>query len=294
MSLKLLSFFLAVALWFAVGGEERTETTLNLPLEIVNLNPGLMITSEVPSGLQVRLAGPRSIVRTLTQSRLVHSVDLASAKAGQHSIAFGPAAFSFPRGVSLIRVQPNPLVLNLAETAIRTLPIQPALIGTPPEGYEIKEIKLRPAYVTVKGPAGELKDLEVLSTLPIDISTLSAPTSLVTDLDVKNLHITLKDPGPILADLAVLEKPLSRTLSGVQVFATSQPARLTPHQVSVTLEGPYKRVKDLKPADLMATVDTAGLRPGRTRLPVRLQLPDRLRLLKVSPDTVTAQVLKSP
>lgn len=293
-SLKLLSLFLAVALWFAVGGEERTETTLSLPLEIVNLDPGLMITSEVPSGLQVRLAGPRSIVRTLTQSRVVHSVDLGGAKAGRHSVAFGPGSFSFPRGVSLIRVQPNPLVLNLAETAVRTVPIQPALIGTPPEGFEVKGVKIRPTFITIKGPAEELQDLKVLSTLPIEVSTLTAPATMLTDLDVKNLHLTLKDPVPILADVTVAEKTLSRSVAGVQVYAAPQPARLSPHQVTVTLEGPYKEMKELKPVDLLATVDTTGLKPGRSRLKVRLELPERLRLLKVTPDSVAAQVLKSP
>ncbi len=293
-SLKVLSLFLAVALWFAVGGEERTETTLSLPLEIVNLDPGLLITSEVPSGLQVRLAGPRSIVRSLAQSRVVHSVDLGGVKAGRHSIAFGPASFSFPRGVSLIRVQPNPLVLNLAETAVRTLPLQPALIGTPPEGFEVKGVKIRPSFVTVRGPAEELQDLKVLSTLPIDVSTLTASATMLTDLDVKSLHLTLKDPVPILADVTVVEKTLGRSLAGVQVYAAPQPARLSPQQVTVTLEGPFREMKELKPADLLATVDTTGLKPGRARLKVRVELPERLRVLKISPDTVTALVLKSP
>ena len=36
-ALKLLSLLLALALWLAVGGEERTETTLSMSLELVNL-----------------------------------------------------------------------------------------------------------------------------------------------------------------------------------------------------------------------------------------------------------------
>ncbi len=293
-ALKLLSLLLALALWFAIGGEERTETTLSLPLEIANLDQSLMITSEVPSGLQIRLAGPRSIIRSLAQSRLVHTVDLAGAKSGQHTISFGPASFSLPRGVTLIRVQPNPLSLTLAETATKTLPVQPTLVGTPPEGFEVKEVKIRPSLVTVKGPAAELQELHRLSTLPIDVSTLATSITLVTDLDVKSLHLTLKDAGPILADLTVAEKSLSRTFTGVKVFAAPQPARLTPRQVTVTLEGPYRDLKDLKSADLMAQVDTAGLKPGRAALKVSLQPPGRLRLLKISPETVSAQVLKAP
>lgn len=290
-TLKLVSLFLAVALWFAVGGEERIETTLSVPLEIVNLDPRLMVVSEVPPGLQVRLTGPRSTVRTLTQSRLVHSLDLAGAKPGRVSIAFGPASFPLPRGVTLLRVHPNPLVLTLAETAVRTLPIQPTLVGTPPEGYEVKAVTIRPSLVAVKGPVEELQDLKVLFTLPIDVSTLTASATLTTDLDLKNLHLTLINPVPLLAEVTIVEKILSRTLSGVPLVAQPLAARLFPSQVTVSLEGPHREVKDLKAADLQAEVDTTGLRPGRHRLPVKMELPPRLRLLRLTPATVTAQVL---
>ncbi|MCL6620460.1 MAG: hypothetical protein K6T55_00010 [Syntrophobacterales bacterium] len=288
--LKILSLFLAVALWFAVGGEERIETTLSVPLEIVNLDPQLMITSEVPSGLQLRLAGPRSIIRALTQSRLVHSVDLAGAKPGRLSLPFGPASFNLPRGVTILRVHPNPLSLTIVETAVRTLPLQPVLAGTPPEGYEVKAVDLRPSFVSVKGPVEELQDLKVLATLPIDVSTLTGPATLVTDLDVKNLHLTLTNPVPLLAEVTVVEKTIRRTLSGLPVAAQPLPARLAPSQVTVILEGPYREVKDLKAADLLAVVDTSGLKPGQHRLAVKVELPPRLKLLKVTPATVAVQV----
>ena len=46
--LKLLALLLALAAWFAVGSEERTETTLQLALELTNLPKHLMVTNEIP------------------------------------------------------------------------------------------------------------------------------------------------------------------------------------------------------------------------------------------------------
>jgi hypothetical protein len=77
---------LAIALWFAVSGEERTETTLTLSLELVNLPRQIVITSEVPPNLQVRVVGPRSIISKLSQTRLTQSIDLTGYKPGRHSI----------------------------------------------------------------------------------------------------------------------------------------------------------------------------------------------------------------
>jgi YbbR domain-containing protein len=291
--IKLLSFFLAVVLWFAVGGEERTETTLNLNLELVNLGSQLMITSEVPPNLQVRVTGPRSIIRGLSQSRLVHTVDLAGVKGGNHSFALGPSAFSFPRGVIVSRVQPNPLTLTLAATVTRTLAIQPSLTGTSPEGFEVKSVKIRPDHVTVKGVASELENLKAIMTLPIDLSNLSGPVTLATDLDFKNLHLTLKEQVPILVDLVIAEKIIKRTLAGVQVYASPQTARLNPSTVTVTLTGPFRRLRELKATEFLATVNTQNLKPGRHNLRVSVQIPEGLRLESLSPQTVTARIAKS-
>lgn len=279
-----------MVLWFAVGGEERTETTLNLNLELVNLSSNLMITSEVPPNLQVRVTGPRSIIRGLSQSRLVHTVDLAGVKTGNHSVALGPSAFSFPRGVIVSRVQPNPLTLTLAATVTRTLAIQPSLTGAPPEGFEVKSVKVRPDQVTAKGVASELENLKAVSTLPIDLSNLSGPVTLATDLDFKNLHLTLKEQVPILVDLVIAEKIVKRTLAGVQVYASPQTAKLSPATVTVTLTGPFRRLKELKPSELLATVNAQNLKPGRHNLRVSVQVPEGLRLETLTPPTVTVRL----
>src|SRR5208283_4374 len=135
--LKLLSLLLALALWFAVSGEERTETTLHMALEFANLPAQVAIVGEVPSELQVRITGPQSIVNELSQSRLTQTIHLANYKSGRHIFYLGPSSFSFPQGVMVIRIQPNPLTINLSPTISATLPIRPALAGNPPEGYEL-------------------------------------------------------------------------------------------------------------------------------------------------------------
>jgi YbbR domain-containing protein len=284
---------LAVALWFAVGGEERTETTLNLNLELVNLNAKLMITSEVPPNIQVRVTGPRSIIRSLSQSRQVHTIDLTGVRAGDHTVALGPSTFSFPRGVMVTRVQPNPLTLTLAPTTTRLLAIQPSLTGKPPEGFEIKSVKIRPDHITVKGVASELENLKNISTLPIDLSNLSGPVTLATDLDLKNLHLTLKEQAPILIDLVIAEKIIKRTFPGVQVYASPESARLNPSTISVTLSGPYRRLHELKATELMATVNTQNLKPGRHDLRVSVQVPNGFQLETISPPNITARIAKS-
>ena len=291
-SLKLLSLFLAVALWLAVGGEERTETNLNISLELLNLPSNLMVTSEVPSSIQVRVSGPRGLIRSLTQSRLTHTLDLAHVKAGRQTFPLGVGTFEFPRGVQVTRVQPNPLVLTFTPAVTRILSIEPIVLGNPPEGFEVKSIKTRPAKVKVKGPVSELDDMKSLPTVPLDLTTLTRSTTLTTDLNFTDLHISRVDQVPILADVDIGPKPLQRTFEDVPVASQPLSARLTPAKVTLTIQGPMLQVKSLEAKDLKATVATGGLSPGRHRLKVQVRMPEGLTLESVSPQTIAVLVEK--
>jgi YbbR domain-containing protein len=291
--LKLLSILLAIALWFAVSGEERTETTLNMALEMVNLQPNLMVTSEVPPAIQVRVVGPRSIVNSLSQTRPSETLDLSHYKSGRHTFYLGPNSFAFPRGVQVIRIQPNPINLTLATTMTQTMPIKPILENNPAEGYEVISAKTKPPQVTVKGPYPELAELKFVPTVPIDLSHLMENTIIATDLDFKNLHLSLKEPVPILADIQIGPKTLTRTLSGVPVLSESSSTRISPAQVSLTVKGPWPQVQSLKAEDLKARVDTQNLSPGRHRVKVSVELPDGLSLVRSKPTIVAVTIPRS-
>jgi YbbR domain-containing protein len=293
-ALKLLSLLLALALWFAVGREERTETSLHMAVEFVNLPAKMVVTGEVPTELEVQIIGPRSQVNRLSQTRQIYPIDLDGLKSGQHTFYPGPHSFSFPQGVVVNRIQPAAITINLSTSFTATLFIKPAVVGSPPEGYELKGVKTRPEQVTVSGPQEELTDLKFIPTYPIEVRHLTEMTVLPTDLDFKNLHLTLKNQVPILAELDIQPKMLTRTIPGVTVYPEPTPVNLKPDQVTVTVQGPWPLVKRLKVEDLKATVDTSILGRGRSRLSVSLSLPQGVTLLRVQPDRVTCLSGKSP
>ena len=60
--LKLLSLGFAVLLWMYVVGENRSEVSLSLPLELTRVPANMVIVSRVPEAIRVRLNGPRSLL----------------------------------------------------------------------------------------------------------------------------------------------------------------------------------------------------------------------------------------
>jgi YbbR domain-containing protein len=290
--LKILSLLLAVALWFAVSGEERTETTLNMALEMVNMQHNLMVTSEVPPAIQVRIVGPRSIVNSLSQSRLSETLDLTGYKAGRHTFYLGPNSLALPRGVQVIRIQPNPIHLTLAATMTQDLPIRPILENKPPEGYEVISAKTKPARVKVRGPYPELAELNFLPTVPIDLSHMKEHTIIATDLDFKNLHLSLKEQVPILADIDIGPKTITRTFSRVPVPIEPRVKKVSPAKVTLTIKGPWPVVHNLKADDLKPRLDLKNLSPGRHHVVVSVELPPGVSLVRSRPSKVTAIIAK--
>ena len=145
----------------------------------------------------------------------------------------------------------------------------------------------------MRGPAPELAELQFISTLPIDLSFLKEHTVIATDLDFKNLHLALKDPIPILADIQIGPKTMTRTFPGVPVLTDPQEARVSPAQVTLTIQGPWPLVQALKAEDLKARADTRNLAPGRHRLNVSVELPQGVSLVRSRPAIVTVTVAKS-
>jgi YbbR domain-containing protein len=134
--------------------------------------------------------------------------------------------------------------------------------------------------------------LNFLPTVPIDLSYLKENTIIATDLDFKNLHLRMKEQVPILANIQIGPKTLTRTFSEVPVLTESTSTRISPTQVTLTIKGPWPQVHDLKAEDLKARVDTQNLSPGRHRVNVSVELPGGVSLVRARPAIVTVTVAK--
>ncbi|RPI50266.1 MAG: YbbR-like domain-containing protein, partial [Deltaproteobacteria bacterium] len=64
--IKVLSLGFALLLWFFVVGQEKAEVSVSIPLELVNIPAGLVIANDIPSNIDVKVYGPRSMIRAMT------------------------------------------------------------------------------------------------------------------------------------------------------------------------------------------------------------------------------------
>ena len=292
--LKLLAFCLALAAWFAVGSEERTETTLQLGLELTNIPKQLMVTNEIPSLIEVRIQGPRSVVRELVDQKLHKRIDLSGAKPGTRTELLTPAALDFPRGIVVSRIRPNSLSIELDQALIRRLEVKPIIKGSPAPGFEVGEISISPKEALLRGPTKNLQQLKTINTLPIDITKLSSSVTREVELDLQNLPLTYLDNQPLIAKINILAKTQTKTFNNIVVipYGASNPLRLDPSKVSVIVSGPATNLEVLRPEDITPRINLKNLKPGLYEAKVAVEVPNGLEVVKISPKKIKARIMR--
>ncbi len=110
---KLLAVLLAVIMWYFVVGEERAEVGLTVPLVLINMPRDLIVVNNVPHGIEIRVNGPRSLVRSLSTENLSKSLDLSNTREGSVSFSISSEGIPLPRGVKITRINPTQVTVVL-------------------------------------------------------------------------------------------------------------------------------------------------------------------------------------
>ena len=209
----LLAFGLAVAVWVsAVTAADPDETrTLNglVAVELVGLDPGLIITSSSPEGAAVTLRAPKSIWTALDElaQPVRASADLTGLAAGEHTVPIQIQVGARP--TRLISVAPLVVKVRLEPLETRTLPIELDLKGDLAVGYEAGEPDLSLSEVTVSGPAALVNQVAAIYA-SLDIS--GARETIETPLTL----IPLDENGSYIPGLTILPDSVNLTLEITQ------------------------------------------------------------------------------
>ena len=297
--LKLVSLFFALFLWYFVVGEDKVDMNVTLPVEIVNLPRDLIISNQFKKQIEVTISGQRSLIRSMTEQHISRSIDLSKATPGTIVIQNDPDSISLPRGLSILRVQPPTLTLLLDRLIQKELPIKPILVGKVHKDFRLDSVTVDPLTLKISGPQAILDQEENLRTLPIVINGLSESTVKQVSLALKN-EISDLIGEPVVAvrlNLSALKKEMKFTDIPIDFEhdkgkQTEMIYRLSPPTVSIKAEIPQGMIR--KPNGLKslfhAKIRPETLQPGSVKLKVLVEAPTQIKIISVSPDTVTLKI----
>ena len=169
--LKIVALVFAIALWFLVVGEKRTEVGFLIPLEFKNLPGDMIIAGEPLHEIEVRVLGSKKILANLSPVQLTADLDLSTAKEGINNFIISLRDVKVPKGVEVIKINPASLLIHIEPRIIsKAIRVKVKLTGSPARGISIKGISVKPDTVKIFGVQARLKDMEEIYTVPMDIN----------------------------------------------------------------------------------------------------------------------------
>lgn len=291
LGIKFLSLAFAIMLWFFVVGEEKAEITLSIPVELVNIPSNLVVANDIPSTINVRVYGPRSLIRAVATQGISRVIDLKGSIPGKILVHITPDSIPLPAGIRVLRINPQNIEIVLDHVLRKRVQVKPVVIGKPNKDFRVVSTVVTPSELLVVGPEKELITLKALKTLPVDIEGATSTIEQTVALDLDNLHISPVDSGTVKVTVQIAPIIGKRRITHIPVLTRGdKKLRFWPKVVSALLEGPKVGLRRLEPRDILVEIDSRTLEPGRHKVSPEITIPKGYTLKKMIPSKIRVTV----
>lgn len=267
--LKFVSLVLAVILWSFVGGEDRIDKNVMVPIEIINLPRDLVISNQFKKEIEVTVSGPRSIIMEMVTKAESRQVDLSTATPGTMVIENDNDHIPVPRGISVQRVQPASIILSLDKLIQKQFPVSARTVGKVAAGYFIQSLKTDPDVITITGPQTTLTQFDELFTKVINLTDVKQSAQLQVPLELEPAIVELIGETSVTADLTIGLETVTKTMVDMKVHVVLDGTlrEVQPPTVRITANIPKMLLTDKNDPENLFSV-TAMQHEGEDRLRV--------------------------
>lgn len=254
---------LSTAFWFFEVSKETKSTELTFPLRLVNIPENVVVTTELPSHVRVRVKAENS---TLFYYRFLRTmnpamVDFANyANASSHvNVPQEDVLRSIRRNLKpdteILSLMPDTLEYYYSFGAKKEIPIQFQGKIQTAEGYYICSQTITPASTTVFATEQMLDSMMYAFTEPTYLENINKNGNLLLNLQkLKGVKI-IPDTARIAYVVdRLVEKTLSLPIETVN-FPDNQRLRTFPMQTNVTFQVGTRNYRDITAEDFKLVVD---------------------------------------
>lgn len=205
----LTAFGFALAVWiFAITQADPTETRAyprTLEMEIIGLDPSLMISNIINGQVSLSVRAPSSILAQLERnSNLIHvTLDLSGLSTGVHNLK--PQVNIGLSPAEVVQINPSTVSITLDSIVTEEFLVNIETIGNPAIGFEITEPVINEDSVFVSGPqdvvesvdrvVGEVNIVDVAEDIErtIDLRAINSAGNMVEGvrLNPSNVHVLI-------------------------------------------------------------------------------------------------------
>jgi hypothetical protein len=173
LGLKLVALLLSVLVYLNVYTDRPARMIVTFPIQVTDLADSLSLSGPVPAAVQAELQGTAKQLIRLRVTEPPIKVSLAGVGVGRYERALGIEDLPVPGDMELQLnrlVSPRTLELQLDRKARRVVPAAIEVEGAPgPTALWDGTVRLRPARVSVAGPAAAIAALDTVHLQPVSL-----------------------------------------------------------------------------------------------------------------------------
>ena len=286
----LLAVFLATATWFLVTGREKVDVWLSLPVEVVGMPKDLTILSGLQTRIDVRVRGPKGLIRRLDTRGLAYSLDAAELKPGPNVISVTAEAIPMAKSFEVMEINPVRLNLFVDRVIEKALPVIPRWEDGADARLVFVKVRPDPEQVLLRGPETLLRSVEQVETESVQVNATIpgalervAQLALPDGVKAERKDVVLHYLFAAKADEMSFQVPVAIAVpSGLG-------AKVKPAEVQVTVAvPPYLAQRQDVPRHVKARVVFDGMKtPGVYAMAYQVEAPPGVLLIHAEPARVT-------
>lgn len=283
---KLIAVLVAMIFWGIVFGSRNIEATKEVPLEVIT-SSDVAPVNEIPDRIAFRLSGPKAFLRSVV-NRVEDPirVNLVGTQPAMITYRFFSDNIRVPIGVKVLSIYPPSITIKLEHVKSRELPIHLQIQGTPPEGYRLGKVEVKPSTIHVAGPETKVNHLTELQSKPIDISHLKTTLEEDVPLDLAASFLRIEGKWPKV-HIEVEPASANYRIKNIDVHVISAlRSKVTEIGISALVRASQKDLQLMDRDQIYGIVNLEGRAKGKYEAPVEVHLPDGIGLVKVIPSQV--------
>lgn len=180
--LQILAVLIALALWVQVHGQGTGSISMDVPLQIEGLRPDIAIVNNLPDHVRVTVSGLQARLNLLRPSDIRVPLDVSQMnEPGVINQAIDISAIRVPAGLTVIKLQPDRLQLQIDRVVQRQIVVKPNI--DLPQGWTARGLTVQPPKVLLEGPEVWLGALQEVNTSLVHPQPEAGPFSFQVDVE---------------------------------------------------------------------------------------------------------------
>lgn len=289
---------LAVLTWYLITGREKVETWVDMGVEMTNAPDALTIRKGLISKIEVRVRGPKGLVRSLDRRKWTYSLDVSKLKVGDNLVDIDRERIPLSMAYEVIEVKPSRLILTVDSIARKDVPVTAEWKGALKADYRLLELKVQPEQVEIKGAEKLVRGMtQVRVAVPAEFE--EPPVQWSEDVPIKLIDGVEANPGQVRVTMRFgQELKAAWVRVPVRLELPSDMAAVNaPRHLRLSVEGPVSQMReaeagrDIKGLVAVARVDSDA-KPGTQAVAYELETPPGFRLLERPGTTLNLRLRK--